>query len=119
VMKVAAGTAFVLEGVNFVTGKADIAPESEAILEKVYKTLKAFPEVAVEIRGYTDNVGSRASNVALSQRRADSVRQWLISKGIEPGRLTAKGYGPDNPVADNSTPEGRAKNRRIEFYRIK
>lgn len=119
VMKVAAGAAFVLEGVTFVTGKADITPESEATLEKAYNTLKAFPEVAVEIRGYTDSVGSRASNITLSQRRADAVRQWLINKGIDPARITAKGYGPDNPIADNATPEGRAKNRRIEFYRTR
>ncbi len=119
VMKVAAGASIVLEGVNFATGKADITAESEVVLEKVYQAMKNFPDVVVEIRGYTDSQGRREANIQLSQRRADAVRQWMIAKGIDGSRMTAKGYGPDNPIADNGTAEGRAKNRRIEFYRIK
>jgi outer membrane protein OmpA-like peptidoglycan-associated protein len=113
------GAALVLEGVNFATGKADILPESESVLEKVYNGLADHPEVEVEIQGHTDNTGNRASNMTLSQSRAESVRSWMMAKGIAPGRMTAKGFGPDKPIAPNTTPEGRAKNRRIEFLRTK
>ena len=73
----------------------------------------------VEIQGYTDSVGSKRFNMKLSQKRADSVRSWLVDKGIEGARIVAKGYGPDNPIATNATKEGRAQNRRIEFMRLK
>ncbi len=108
----------VLEGVTFETGKAEITPESEKVLMKAYNTLLAYPDMKVEIRGYTDNVGSARANKRLSQRRADAVRNWLIAKGISPDRITAVGMGEANPIADNSTPEGRKLNRRIEFVRI-
>ncbi len=108
----------VLEGVTFETGKAEITPESEKVLMKAYNTLKAYPNMKVEIRGYTDNVGSARANKRLSQRRADAVRNWLIAKGINPERITAVGMGEANPIADNSTPEGRRLNRRIEFVKI-
>ncbi|GMU87209.1 MAG: hypothetical protein AMXMBFR48_24500 [Ignavibacteriales bacterium] len=116
---VTVGVALVLEGITFATGKADITPESEATLQKALKTFSLFPEISVEIAGHTDNKGSKASNVKLSQRRADAVRTWLISKGVDKNRVTAKGYGPNKPIADNATEEGRAKNRRIEFIRTK
>ena len=108
----------ILEGVTFETGKAEITPESEQVLERAFNTLVAYPEMKVEIRGYTDNVGSASFNLKLSQRRADAVRNWLIKKGIEPKRIVAKGYGESNPIATNQTPEGRRLNRRIEFVRI-
>lgn len=119
VLDVAAGQKIVLEGVTFATGKADVTPESAAILQKALNTMKAYPDMEVEIRGYTDIVGSRNLNMSLSQRRADSVRDWLIQGGIDPTRIISKGFGPDNPIAPNNTPEGRSKNRRIEFVRIK
>ena len=72
----------------------------------------------VEIRGYTDATGSRSYNMRLSQRRAESVKNWLVEKGIDASRITAIGYGPDNPIDSNDTPEGRERNRRIEFVRI-
>jgi OOP family OmpA-OmpF porin len=75
--------------------------------------------MSVEIRGYTDNVGRASSNLALSERRANSVRNWLINKGVDPNRIVAKGYGEQNPIADNNSAEGRRLNRRIEFVRIK
>jgi len=109
----------VLEGVVFNSGSADLLLESEEILMKAYNTLKVYPEIKIEIRGYTDNTGSRAFNMKLSQKRADAIRDWLINKGIAPERLTAKGLGPDNPIAPNDTKEGRQQNRRIEFVRIK
>lgn len=113
------GVAMVLEGITFKTGSAEITPESEATLMKALNTLNVFPEISVEIAGHTDNVGKKASNIKLSQKRAEAVRDWFISKGIDKTRLTAKGYGPDKPIADNSTDEGKAKNRRIEFVRTK
>lgn len=109
----------VLEGVVFASGKAEISPESEAILTKALNTLKAYPGIEITIEGYTDNTGSRSFNMRLSQKRAEAVMQWLIDRGIAPERLTAEGQGPDNPIAPNDTEEGRAQNRRIEFVRVK
>lgn len=114
-----AGAALVLQGVNFKTGSAELTPESSAILDEVVEGLNAHPEVEIEIRGYTDDVGRAAANQKLSEQRANSVRQYLIDKGIAANRLTAVGLGEENPVASNATPEGRAQNRRIEFYRTK
>jgi len=84
-----------------------------------FNTLKDNPELAVEIRGYTDNVGKAAANKKLSLRRAEAVRSWLVMQGIDSMRISAKGYGPENPIADNATLEGRQKNRRIEFFRTR
>lgn len=118
-LKVEVGKAIVLEGIEFATGKADITPKSESILEIAYNTLAQNPEVVVEIQGHTDNTGARATNMKLSQARADAVKAWLVKKGISSDRISAKGYGPDKPVASNATKEGRQKNRRIEFFRVK
>lgn len=118
-LKVEVGKAIVLEGIVFATGKADISSESEMILEKAYNTLEQNPEIEVEIQGHTDNTGSRATNSKLSQARADAVKTWLVAKGIAAERIAAKGYGPDKPVADNTTADGRQQNRRIEFFRVK
>ena len=113
------GKALVLEGILFNTGSAEILPASEEILQKAYNTLRFNPEVTVEIHGYTDNRGSQNLNKRLSKDRAESVRQWLINKGIDASRIGAKGFGPANPVAPNTTEEGRQQNRRIEFFRTK
>ncbi len=78
----------------------------------------AYPEVRVEIQGYTDSVGKASANLALSHKRAESVRQYLVNAGIDPTRLTSAGYGEENPVSSNATPTGRAQNRRIEFKRL-
>ncbi len=110
------GRAVVLPGITFLSGSATLTRDSEDMLERAYAALVTNSELKVEIAGYTDNVGSRISNEQLSSRRAESVRMWLIAKGIPSGRLTAKGYGIRNPVASNNTPEGRARNRRIEFH---
>ncbi len=119
ILEIAEGAPIILDGITFATGKADITPESAAELEKAYRTLNAYPDMLVEIHGYTDVTGSRRGNLRLSQRRADSVRAWLIRRGIDGSRINSKGFGPDNPVATNETAEGRAKNRRIEFVRVK
>jgi outer membrane protein OmpA-like peptidoglycan-associated protein len=111
------GKALVLQGVNFETAKATLKPESQAILDKVAESLNNNPEVNVEVGGHTDNRGTRAANLRLSQARAFAVRQYLIEKGVAASRITAQGYGPDKPVADNTTATGRAANRRVELSR--
>jgi outer membrane protein OmpA-like peptidoglycan-associated protein len=109
---------FVLKGINFETGSARITAESYAVLNEVVQSLLAYPEVKVEIQGYTDATGSQATNMRLSQERAEAVLFYFIGKGIDAGRLRASGYGPANPIASNATREGRALNRRIEIVRI-
>ncbi|OGU64110.1 MAG: hypothetical protein A2W30_09645 [Ignavibacteria bacterium RBG_16_36_9] len=109
----------VLEGITFETGKADITPESEVVLQGALKTMQTYPDIFVEISGHTDDVGSVSSNQTLSQRRADSVRFWLISKGIQPDRIIAKGYGEEFPRVPNNSSENKRMNRRIEFKRIR
>jgi outer membrane protein OmpA-like peptidoglycan-associated protein len=118
-LKMEVGAAIVLEGIVFTTGKATITPESEAKIEKAYNTLEKSPAIEVEIRGYTDNVGKPASNLRLSTARAKAVRAYLIKSGIDGKRITFKGFGQENPIAPNTTPEGRQQNRRIEFFRTK
>jgi len=107
----------VLKGVRFKTGSAELDPSSTTVLDEVAASLKAWPGVRVEIQGHTDNVGATEPNRDLSSRRAESVRQYLISTGIDGARLTAVGYGEDLPVADNTTEAGRAANRRVELVR--
>lgn len=109
----------VLEGITFETGKSDITPESGVVLQGALKTMQTYPDIIVEISGHTDDVGSASSNQALSQRRADSVRFWLISNGINPDRIIAKGYGEEFPRVPNDSPEHKRMNRRIEFKRIR
>ncbi len=118
-IKVEVGQSIVLQGIVFESGKSDILPEAADSLAKAYNTLAQNPDITVEIRGYTDNSGSRSLNMKLSQARADAVKDFLVKKGIDEKRITSKGYGPGNPVASNKTKEGRQQNRRIEFYRIK
>ena len=100
--------------IEFDSGKAVIKPQYQDQIKKVADFMTTYPETTAVIEGHTDNVGKESSNVNLSKRRAESVRTYLIDKfGIAPGRLSAKGFGSSQPVADNSTPEGRQKNRRI------
>ncbi|RKY94040.1 MAG: OmpA family protein [Ignavibacteriae bacterium] len=109
----------VLEGITFETGKSDITPESAFILQGALKTLTTYKDIIVEISGHTDDVGSSSSNQSLSQKRADSVRFWLISQGVEPDRIIAKGYGEEYPRVPNNSPDNKRMNRRIEFKRIR
>ncbi|MDH4131864.1 MAG: OmpA family protein [Gemmatimonadota bacterium] len=111
------GQALVLEGVNFETGKATLLPESKPTLDRVAQAMIANPTTAAEVSGHTDNTGSRATNTKLSLDRANAVRDYLISKGVSGERLTTAGYGPDQPIADNATKEGKAQNRRVELKR--
>ena len=108
----------VLKGVTFQSGSSQLTESAKAELDSVYQTLVHYPDLMLQIRGHTDNVGGRDSNIRLSSLRAESVKTFLVALGINPNRLETIGFGPDKPIATNSTPEGRAMNRRIEFVRI-
>jgi OOP family OmpA-OmpF porin len=95
--------------------KAQLKSGAYPILDEGVTVLENNPGLNIEIQGYTDNTGAEDYNLKLSQKRADSVMGFLVNRGIDPGRLSAKGYGSANPVASNDTAEGRAKNRRVEF----
>lgn len=104
------------DAVYFDTGKATLKPKSFPLLDQMATVINEHPEIAhVRVEGHTDNRSGREFNLRLSQARAESVRQYLITKGVAPGRLAAQGFGFDRPVADNATAEGRALNRRTEF----
>jgi len=105
---------FILEDCNFETGKATLEPESYTVLDELVAYLNRKDDERIELGGHTDNVGSAASNMKLSLDRANTVRDYLITKGIDPNRVTAKGYGLTQPIAENKTEAGRAQNRRTE-----
>jgi len=106
-----------IEGIKFKLGSAEIRRSSNKILDEAVAVLQKYPDIKLEIQGHTDTTGSDERNRTLSDARANAVMQYLISKGVDESRLTAKGYGPDKPVADNETKAGRAQNRRVEFVR--
>jgi len=101
--------------IEFESGKATLAESGMAILDQMSVALLALKNKKVEVIGHTDNAGSRAGNLSLSQARAEAVKSYLASRGVAPDAIAVSGEGPDRPVADNRTPEGRARNRRIEF----
>ncbi|HEY1045434.1 MAG TPA: OmpA family protein [Bacteroidia bacterium] len=107
--------ALAAKGINFETGSDKILAESFDDLDALVKILNEYPEAKVAIDGHTDNVGDPATNKELSQKRADAVKAYLVSKGVDASRLTATGYGDTQPIADNKTKQGRAKNRRVDF----
>ena len=104
-----------IQGLKFLPSKAILTKESLAILDEAVQVLTEHAKVKVEIAGHTDNVGVAADNMTLSQQRADAVKTYLVSKGIDANRLNAQGYGQTQPVADNANAAGRAQNRRVEF----
>jgi len=104
-----------LQGIQFESGKDIIKKSSNAILNEVVKVMNENPSYNLEINGHTDNKGTAAMNLNLSQRRAEAVMTYLTKHGVDASRQSAKGYGLTMPVADNATAEGRAKNRRVEF----
>lgn len=105
---------FILENVNYETGKATLDEDSYPVLDELVAYLNRKEDQRIEIGGHTDNVGSAANNLKLSMERAVTVMQYLISKGINPSRLEAKGYGMTMPIESNKTEEGKAQNRRTE-----
>ena len=110
-----AGTQIVMNNIFFATGKADLNMEASTDLNKLVKYMEDNPTVSLEIQGHTDNTGSVAINNRLSEDRAHSVMGYLMSRGIEKGRLSAKGYGSSKPIDTNATNEGRSNNRRVEI----
>jgi outer membrane protein OmpA-like peptidoglycan-associated protein len=105
----------VIEGIEFDFGKATIRPMSRPLLDKAVATLKEYPTINLKITGHTDNVGPRERNLDLSARRADEVKKYFVSKGIDDVRITTRGAGPDQPLSNENTAAARQKNRRIEF----
>ena len=101
--------------VLFATGKYDLRPEARERLAKLSGIVAAHPGLNLSIEGYTDNVGSETFNQTLSEQRAGSAPAYLVAQGLDPGTVTATGYGLSQPVADNSTAMGRQKNRRVEI----
>lgn len=102
--------------VLFKTNSAQISPDFEQTLEQIAGTLQEHPETSVEVVGHTDSAGAAEYNERLSVKRATSVTQYLAARGIDPMRLSATGQGEAMPVADNTTAEGRAQNRRVEMF---
>ncbi len=113
------GRIAILETIRFHTNSAELQEESEPILRQIALMLRKHKEIRrVDIGGHTDITGPRELNMRLSRARAAAVRRYLISRGIRPRRITAEGYGPDRPIADNETEDGRSKNRRVEFLTV-
>ena len=104
-----------LRGVHFDFNKSNIRPGDAAVLDEAASTLKANPNVSVDVNGYCDAIGSEEYNLRLSDRRADAVVNYLAKEGIPSSRLNPHGYGKTNFVATNDTAEGRAQNRRVEL----
>ncbi len=104
--------------IHFATNQSAVPAEAEAVLSEVARKLNDNPTWKVRVEGYTDSVGSKAANQNLSRQRAMAVRDWLIEHGVARSRLMAKGYGEGRPLGDNSTEEGRSKNRRVELVRL-
>lgn len=105
--------------INFDTGKSDVKPESMPIIDEIEKLLMNNSGLQLSIEGHTDNVGNAKANQTLSEARAQSVVKLLVSRGIAQQRLSAKGFGQQRPIEDNSTEEGRAKNRRVVLVKVK
>jgi OmpA-OmpF porin, OOP family len=107
----------VTHGITFDVGSDVIRPESGPTLRKILKVLQEDDALKFEIQGHTDSQGGDKVNIPLSEKRAQSVKAWLVGQGIEAGRLTTKGFGATKPLKQNDTPEGRAENRRVEFVK--
>jgi outer membrane protein OmpA-like peptidoglycan-associated protein len=105
----------VIEGINFAPNQATIRRDSHRVLDEAVQVLKKHSSIRLEIVGHTDSSGSDAHNMELSRERATAVRQYLVDRGVDESRLTARGAGPHEPIASNATKAGRAQNRRTEF----
>ena len=109
-----AAKSFILTGCNFETGKADLIEDSYTVLDELVAYLVRQDDQKIEIGGHTDNVGSIKSNLILSEARANTVKTYLVTKGIDASRVMIKGYGSSVPISSNKTAAGKADNRRIE-----
>ncbi len=110
---------YTLNDVTFATGSSNLVPSSFASLNELAELMLLKKELKIELAGHTDNVGNENSNLQLSQSRANSVKNYLVKKGVLTSQLIAKGYGSSTPVATNETPEGRQENRRTEVHILK
>jgi OOP family OmpA-OmpF porin len=110
--------AVTLRGVTFASGRDALTSSSYAVLDELADQLIAAPGLRLEIAGHTDATGTRTGNLRLSLARAEAVRAYLVLRGVPADRLVARGYGPDEPIANNRTAQGRAMNRRVELRRI-
>ncbi|MEI6089676.1 MAG: OmpA family protein [bacterium] len=119
ILSINIGDKLILRGIEFETGKYDITPRSERILGFALKALKAGDDMEIEICGHTDDVGKLQDNIKLSLDRANSVKKWFVSRGIDGSRLTTRGAGPNEPMVPNTSDENRQRNRRVEFHRTK
>jgi len=104
--------------INFETGKSVIKPESQTIVDQVAEMLKESPGLKISVEGHTDNTGTAAGNQTLSENRAKTVMNALVAKGIDKTRLSSKGWGQTKPIADNTTEDGKTKNRRVEIVKL-
>jgi len=103
------------ENIEFKTGSAVLTEESKVLLDEVANLLNNIAWVKLDIAGHTDNVGNAEKNKTLSQNRADTVKDYLIEKGLDAAKISSVGYGPERPIASNNTEAGRQRNRRVEF----
>ena len=103
--------------INFETGKSDIKPESQKIIDQIVEMLKSNATLKISIEGHTDNAGAIQSNQILSENRAKAAMNAIVSKGIDKSRLSSKGWGQSKPIGDNASEEGKAKNRRVEIVK--
>ena len=109
---------FVTNGITFDVNKAIIKPESSGTINYVVDMMKAHPDLKFSVEGHTDCDGDEAFNQKLSEQRAQEVVRSIVLMGIDPGRLTGKGFGESKPISPNNTPEGKATNRRVEFVKL-
>jgi outer membrane protein OmpA-like peptidoglycan-associated protein len=108
----------ITHGINFDVDKAAIKPESMGTLNMIVQVMKDNPDIKFEVDGHTDNSGTAAHNLSLSQQRAEAVKGQLIKMGVDASRLSARGFGDTKPISDNISLEGKANNRRVEFVKM-
>jgi outer membrane protein OmpA-like peptidoglycan-associated protein len=118
IKKIEVGQKYKLNDIYYSTNSAELTDASKLVIDEFVDYLKDNPDLKIEIRGHTDNVGNETYNKTLSTDRAFTVREYIQEKGIEGNRLSHKGFGSSSPVGPNDTEEGRAKNRRTEFVII-
>ena len=105
----------ILDDVLFDFDKSNIKPEGAAILDRLVAFMNENKDKSVNLAGHTDNIGTEAYNQRLSERRANSAKDYLVKRGVDASRVSAQGFGESKPIADNKTAQGRAKNRRVEI----
>lgn len=119
ILSIPVGGNLITKNIEFDTGKATLTSSSDKTLNNVLKAMKAAPDMELRVTGHTDDTGDRDMNIKLSQERAETVKAWLVARGISPNRITTRGAGPDEPLVPNTSDENRQKNRRVEFSRGK